>query len=880
MAPIESRTTRFYRTLLRLLPFDFRSDFGPEMEAAFHEQHKEAERRGGLAGVLRLWWETLVGIFQTAPAEHLAMFRQDASFALRLMRKNPGFTLAAVLTLGLGIGANSAIFSVVNAVLLKPLPYEHGDRLLVMEQQAPHAGLTNLPFSVADINDYRSQNHTLDAVVEYHNMNFILLGRSEPERVETGVVSWNYFDVFGVKPLFGRSFRPEDEQPGAPAVLMLSYEYWIKSFGGDPNVVNMKFTMNDQVHPVIGVLPPVPQYPDENDVYMPTVACPFRSRPSFIANRQARMMQVFGRMRPGISVRQSQADLSGVAANILRAFPNDYPTAGDYTLRATSLEEQLTRNARPTMVVLLVAAGFVLLIACANVANLNLSRMVRRERELAVRATLGAGRVRMFRQLLTESFLLAVIGGGLGLVFSWATLNLLVDFAARFTPRAREIQMDAAVLGFTLLMAVLTSLLSGTAPALAARDTVVGTLKEGGSQITLGRGKHRMRSLLIVGQVAVSFLLLIGAGLMLRSFAKLQHVDPGFQPENVLTMQIGLDFAKYNAGDKQLAFFETLLDRVQQQSGVRTAAVSMMIPLTTNMQMPGEFQIEGQPPAKGQALPMGDFRVVSENYFDALRIPILEGRALTRQDRSNTPMVALVNRSAARRFWGTQSPVGKRFSGDGGRTWTQIVGVVGDVKQYGLDKEAADEIYLPMAQSPLLDAILLVKASAEPMTIARGVIEQLHAMDPNQPAARIRSLEQVRAESVAAPRLTTNLLGLFALLALAIAATGIGGVMALAVGQRQHEIGVRMAVGASPGEILRMILSHGLALALVGVVLGFFGALWLTKLLQQFLFEVAPTDPLTYLGVAVVLALAALLACYIPARRAARVDPIVALRVE
>ena len=346
-------------------------------------------------------------------------------------------------------------------------------------------------------------------------------------------------------------------------------------------------------------------------------------------------------------------------------------------------------------------------------------------------------------------------------------------------------------------------------------------------------------------------------------------------------MQIGLDFTKYNTNEKQRAFFETLVDRVQQQSGVRTAAVSMMVPLTTNMRMPGEFQIEGQPPAQGQALPIGDFRVVSEDYFEALRIPVLEGRAFSRQqDRPESPSVALLNRSAARHFWGTQSPMGKRFSGDGGKTWTQIVGIVGDVKQYGLDKNAVDEVYLPMAQVPLLDAILLVKTSADPMSVARGVIELLHTVDPNQPAARIRSLEQVRAESVAAPRLTTNLLAIFAALALAIAATGIGGVMALAVGQRRHEIGVRMAIGARPAEILRMILGQGLALALLGVVLGFFGAIWLTRLLQQFLFEVAPSDPLTYVGVAVVLALAALVACYIPARRAARVDPIVALRAE
>ena len=877
MAATDSRALRFYRALLRVLPFDFRGDFGPEMETVFHEQHQEAGRRGGVAGVLRLWWETIVGIFKTAPGEHVAMFAQDASFALRMMRKNPGFTLAAVLTLGLGIGANSAIFSVVNSVLLKPLPYDHGDRLVVLQHRM---ATMNQRFSAADTNDYRGQSRSLDGLVEYHNMNFILLGRSEPERVETGVVSWNYFDIFGVKPLFGRTFRPEDEQHGAPAVLMLSYEYWIKSFGGDPTVVNKAFTMNDKVHTVIGVLPPVPQYPDENDVYMPTTACPFRSRPATIANRQARMVQVFARMKPGMSVRQAQADLSGVASNLQKTDPKDYPQGNDYSVKTTALEEALTHNARPTMLVLLAAAGFVLLIACANVANLNLSRMVRRERELAVRAALGAGRVRMFRQLLTESFLLALIGGGLGLLFSWGALSLLVSFAARFTPRAREIHMDSTVLLFTLAVAVLTSVLSGTAPALAVRDTVVDGLKEGGVQSTTGVGRRRLRSLLIITQVAVSFLLLIGAGLMLRSFVKLQHVDPGFQPENVLTMDIALDFVKYNTDDKQRAFFETLLDKVQAQSGVKSAAASMMIPFTADMTMTSDFQIQGQASAPGQALPKADFRIVSPSYFEALHIPILNGRAFLQTDRPETPIVAVVNRSAARHLWGSQDPIGTRFSTDAGRTWTQVVGVVGDIKQYGLDKDVADEIYLPMAQYPMGQASLVIKTAVEPMSIARGVIELLHGVDPNQPAARVRSLEQVRAESVAAPRLTTNLLGIFALLALTIAATGIGGVMALAVGQRRHEIGVRMAIGARPGEILRMILGQGMGLALVGIVLGLLGAFALTRLLQTLLFEVGPTDPLTFVSVAVVLGVATLVACYVPARRAARVDPIIALRVE
>jgi predicted permease len=592
------------------------------------------------------------------------------------------------------------------------------------------------------------------------------------------------------------------------------------------------------------------------------------------------MVQVFGRMKPGMSVRQAQADLSGVAANLQKAYPKDYPQGNDYSVKTTALAEALTHNARPTILVLLAAAGFVLLIACANVANLNLSRMVRRERELAVRAALGAGRVRMFRQLLTESFLLAVIGGGLGLLFSWGALNLLVSFAARFTPRAREIHMDSTVLLFTLAVAVLTSVLSGTAPALAARDTVVDGLKEGGVQSTTGVGRRRLRSLLIVTQVAISFLLLIGAGLMLRSFVKLQHVDPGFQPENVLTMDIALDFVKYNSNDKQRAFFETLLEKVQVQSGVKSAAASMMIPFTADMTMTSDFQIQGQAAAPGQALPKADFRIVSPSYFEALHIPILNGRAFLQTDRPETPMVAVVNRSAARHLWGLPDPIETRFSTDAGRTWTQVVGVVGDIKQYGLDKDVADEIYVPMAQYPMGQASLVIKTTVEPMSIARGVIELLHGVDPNQPAARVRSLEQVRAESVAAPRLTTNLLGIFALLALTIAANGIGGVMALAVGQRRHEIGVRMAIGARPGEILRMILGQGMGLALVGIVLGVLGAFALTRLFQTLLFEVGPTDPLTFLGVAVVLSAATLVACYVPARRAARVDPIIALRTE
>jgi predicted permease len=808
----------------------------------------------------------------------LETFVQDLRFGARMLRRNPGFTAVAVLTLALGIGANSAIFSVVNAVLLKPLPYENGERLVVIQQGAPRAGFPNVSFSVPEILDYRAQNHTLDALVEYHSMSFILLGRKEPERVQTGVVSWNFFDVFGVKPLLGRAFHADDEKPGAPAVLLLTYEYWIRSFGGDPTVVNKTFTMNDRLHTVIGVLPPLPQYPDENDVFMPTTACPFRSSPQMMANRSDHMMNVFGLMKPGVSIRQATVDLNGIILNAQHAYPDVYPSNFDVGAWALSLREQLTQNARPTMLVLLGAAGFVLLIACANVTNLNLARMVKRERELAVRAALGAGRHRLFRQLLTESFLLALAGAALGLVLAQDGLGLLVRYVARFTPRAREIHLDGSVLLFTLGVAVVVSLVSGSVAALDSRDSNVGNLKQGSTQSTVGLGRRRLRSVLIVSQIAVSFLLLIGAGLMLRSFLKLQHVDPGFEPEKVLAMQLNLNFSKYDNNDKQRAFWEELLEKVQAQSGVRSAATTMSFPLSGMDPMSNDFLLEGQ--VRGQSLPIGDFRIVTPHYFETLHIPLLEGRDFTRADRPGAPAVAIVNRSAAHRFWPAQDPVGRRISTDGGKTWIQIVGVVGDVKQYGLDKDAADEIYAPLAMSPLLGGNLVVKTAGEPLGMARRIIQLIYAIDPNQPAARVRSLEQVRAESIAAPRLTANLLGLFALLALAIAAAGIGGVMALSVSQRTHEIGVRMAIGAWPREILRMVLEQGMVLTTAGLVLGLLGALGLTRILRGLLFEVTPTDPLTFVGVGAVLAIAALSACYVPARRAARVEPTVALRCE
>jgi putative ABC transport system permease protein len=875
-----SRTTRLYRMLLRLLPFDFRSDFGPEMEQVFAEQRAEAERGAGKVGMWRLWWETFRGIFTTAPREHLSMLRQDSIFALRMMRKNLGFTIAAIVVLGLGIGANTAIFSVVNAVLLKPLPYEHGDRLLMLRQTTPGSGLTGSSVSVPELMDYRRQNRSLDALVEYHNMQFILLGRSEPEQVETGVVSWNYFDVFGVKPLVGRNFGPDDEKAGAPAVLLFSFEYWERSFGGDPTVVGKTFRMNDKPHTVIGVLPPFPQYPQENDVYMPTVACPFRSDPSMIANRQMPMVRMFGRMKRGLKSTEAEADLSAVAASMQREFPNDYPGSSGLKVEATPLKAELTRDAKPIMLFLLAAAGFVLLIACANVANLNLARMVRRERELGVRTALGASRARLFRQLLTESSLLGLAGGALGLLLATGGLQLLAAYVVRFTPRAREVHIDTAVLLFTLVIALFVSVLTGTAPAVARREHLITTFKEGGAQATLGALRGKMRSALIVAQVAVSFLLLIGAGLMVRSLINLQRVDPGFRPENVLTVQLSLDFSRYTTNEKTLGFFDSLLEKVEALPGVASAAAAGDFPLDKSPAFNNQFVIDGQQGNATDRKPVAEFNVISPGYLQVLDIPLRRGRNFDPRDRPESPKVAIINQSLARHYWRDANPVGHRVSFDGGKTWTQIIGVIGDVHEHGLDQPAGDLIYLPFAQYPQNSPALLARTQGDPMAIARTAVQRLYEVDPNQPAGRIQSLEQYRADSIAAPRLTANLLGLFALLALAIAAAGIGGVMALSVSQRAHEIGVRMAIGARPGEIIRMILGQGMSLALAGVAIGLFGAFALTHAVKSLLFGVTPTDPLTFLGVAAVLSASAFAACYVPAHRASRIDPNIALRVE
>jgi putative ABC transport system permease protein len=874
---------KIFRFLARLLPFDFRVNYEGEMEGVFREQQREVEERGGFLEALKLWKETVVGIFTTAPREHWELLKSDCAYAFRMMAKNPGFTLIAVLTLALGIGANTAIFSVVHAVLLRPLPYPDGHQLIFLRQQ--QQGIDDIQFSVHEMQDYREQNHSLSGLVEFHAMSFILYGHGDPDRVRTGVVSWNYFDLFGVKPILGRTFLPGDEELGAAPVLLLSYEYWKTNFGSDREIVGKTFEMNDKVHTVVGVLPPVPQYPNENDVYMPTSACPFRSSKRFIENRDARLMEAFGRLKPGVSLTQARAEMSTIASRLRSAYPKSYPENVGYEAATTALQSELTKEARPTLLLLFAAAAFVLLIACANVANLTLSRMARREREMAVRTALGAGRSRLLRQLLTESFLLALIGGVLGLYLAYGSLHLLTDFAARLTPRAREIQIDNRVLLFTLVAALGTSIVFGTLSALFSRVNLASSLKEGSSGAGTGRKQNRMRSGLIVCQIAFSFMLLIGAGLMLRSLIKMQQVEPGIVPQRVLALRTTLNFSKYTTNEQSNLFVKKLLDRLKTEPGVLSAAVSNRYPFEPEVIAAGvqgvslSFEIEGRPVQPGQAPPVTTFAAVSPDYFQTLGIPLKQGRFFTENDDDKKPSVLLINEAMKRQLWASEDPLGKRVTNDGGQTWNQIIGVVGDVREFGLDHAPVPEAYAPQKQNPAPGAVL-VRTSAEPGSMAKALTAAIHQVDPQTAVTRIRTIEQARYESMANPRVTASLLGIFAGLALLIATAGIGGIMALNVSQRVREIGIRIALGARPASILRMVLGQGLLLTVLGIAIGVVGAIALTGLVKSFLFEVPPTDVLTFCGVGLTLLAASAFASYLPARRAAAIDPNEALRAE
>ncbi|HEX4640178.1 MAG TPA: ABC transporter permease [Chthoniobacterales bacterium] len=799
--------------------------------------------------------------------------RQDCSYGLRGIARHPGFAAVVVLTLGLGIGANTAIFSVVHGVLMRPLPYKAPERVVILHQAAPRIGEDSFGFSVPDFTDFREKTRAFSSLSEYHSMWFILLGRPEPERVQTGVVSDNFFDTLGVKPLLGRAFLPGEDRQGAAPVLLLSYNFWQKSFAGDPNVVGQVFQMNDKPHTVVGVLPPLPAFPNLDQVFMPAAACPFRGADRVLTNRNGRIIShVFARLKDGVTETQAVADAQRVGLELANVYPQNYPTNDGYTVRMQNVTEAFTGRSRTPLYVLLATSAFVLLIACANVANLSLSRLVLRDHELAMRVALGAGRGRILQQLITENILLAALGGIAGLALAAWGLDALKSYAAAFLPRADEIRISAPVLLFTAAISLLTGLLFGSWPRLPG----IGAIKEGSRGSNSQGG--RLRGLLIIGQVAVSVPLLVGAALAARTLVQLHQVDPGVDTNRVVAASLSLNFTKYNTFEKRLDFWDRNLNEIRQLPAVESVAVSGSIPLNGLANNPSTFAIEHRDVQANSASAAAFVLISSEDYFKTVGQPLLRGRFFQSGDTREAPQVAIINQSLASRYWPGQDPVGQRITFDNGEHWTTIAGVVANARSQ-IDSEPQDEIHLPLrAGNALTAGSLVVRTHGAPGGLRHELREAIRRVDPQQPVTRIETLAQVRTRALASPTLIATLLGLFALLALVITAAGIGGVLAFSVNQRTQEIGIRMALGASRSAVLQMVLRQGLVLVLIGLAGGTVCALFLVRLMKEVLYGVSPTDPLTFLAVAGVLLTVAALACLLPARRATMVNPIAALR--
>jgi predicted permease len=809
---------------------------------------------------------------------------KDVRYGVRQLTKNPGFAAMAILTLGLGIGSNTAIFSVINGVLLKPLPYEHGDRLVLLQQTAPLSNQPNAGIAIKELYDYRQQLASFEGLVEFHQMNFDLLRRGEPDRVATGVVSPNFFDVLGITPLLGRTFVDSDDDEGAEAVLVIGHAYWQTKFGGDRNLVGQVFEMNNRPHTVVGVLPPVPHYPNEVDIYMPTSACPFRAQSEKLIDRNRRAfsaLQVFGLLKPGASSQTAATEVATVAQRFGQDFPQDYERLRGFQGRTANVLEQMTSGARETLLILLGTTGLVLLIACANVANLTLARMLRRDRELAMRTALGAGRWRLVRQLLTESTLLAVAGGLVGLVFAWSTIDMLTRFVGRFTTRTGEIDIDPGVLAFTLLVSVVTGLVFGTLPALASRVDIVSALKTGGKGSGDSGGRRRIQSALIVAQVAVSVVLLVSSGLLLLSFYRLQRVDPGFRGDRVMTAEVFGNFTKYPNVQTLRRLYVSILERLETSPGVVGAAITNAVPLAGLQPGTTRFQIRGRTYNTPEDRPTTDARIASPKYFDTLSIPIKRGRGFTELDHEDAARVIVINESLARREWEGRDPIGEEVSADNGQTWSTIVGIAGDVKTFGLDRDASPQVYIPLRQAGNgLAGRVLVRVNGDPTAATAVIRNVVHGIDPDLPIENVRTLDEIRDTSLATPRLTAMLLTIFAALALLVTITGITGVIAQSVSQRTQEFGLRMALGASQQSVLQMVLRQGLVLVAVGLAIGIVASVGLARVLRSYLYQTTPTDPMTFAVVAFAFVVAGTLACLGPAWRATTVDPMTALRAD
>jgi putative ABC transport system permease protein len=799
---------------------------------------------------------------------------QDIRYGIRMLLAKPLFTFIAVLTLALGIGANTAIFSVVNAVLLRLLPYENAERIVqVDESHKGPSGNGNLTYAnFIDLDEsLKNDDSALPELAASRPWSFNLTEGSEPEQVAGAQVSYQLFEVLRVTPIQGRNFSASEDQPDGAAVIIISHGLWQRRFGGDPDIIGKSLRVSDQSRTVIGVMPQGFAYPQNSEVWTPLIA-----KGALRNNRRSHLLTVIGRLKDTATIEQADAAVTAVATSISEQYAGVDP---DLSLRAESLQERLVAPIRLPLLVLFFAVVFVLLIACANVANLLLARAASREKEMAIRAALGAGNWRLIRQMLTESLLLAVAGGAAGLLLTLWSLDLIRMFQAVNIPRLQEVSLDGRVLLFSLMMSVLTGVLFGLAPALrAAKFNLSESLKEGG-RTSGGAARNRLRQALVVAEVAMSFVLLIGAGLLINSFARLSQINPGFDAKHLLTMNVFLSPTRYREGAQQSAVIARILENIRSLPTVRSASVVNVLPIQNAVAT--TFEMENRPSPNGEEL-LANIQVIDPDYFQTMSIRLLKGRAFTQSDGAGAPQTMIINETLARLYFSDEEPMGKRITmKDWGPPLTgEIVGIVADVKANGLERETRPMIYWNHPQFPQIFNNLMIRTEGDSLQAIAAIKQQIWAVDKEQTISSIRTMDAVLANSVAQRQFYMLLLTIFAGVALLLAAVGIYGVMSYTVSQRTHELGIRRALGAQQGDVLKIVVGQAMLLTATGISLGLLAAYGLTHTMSSLLYGVSATDTLTFAIVASLLTGVALLACLVPARRATKVDPMVALRYE
>ena len=808
---------------------------------------------------------------------------KDAKYSMRMLASNRSFTLLAVLTLALGIGANTAMFSIVDGVLLRPLSFKDPGRLYTLWERNLKMGYEQNPPAAANFRDWRDRNTVFEQMAAFDAFRtFNLAGSGNPERVDGTAVSPGLFELLAVEPSLGRAFSSGEDQLGRDRVVMLSHGLWQRRFNGDPSMVGKSVMIDGRSCTVIGVMPAGFQFPGDTGTVLNIFTAPpaqlwvpLALTPDAWSARSAHYLQVIGRLKPGVTAGQSQAEMNSIEQQLVREYPREYIGSD---VKLVPLHAQVVGSFRSALLVLFGAVGFVLLIGCANVANLVLARATSRQKEVAIRSALGASRIRLIRQFVTESLVLALAGGALGVLIATWGISLLKLILPDNFPRTSDIHLNGPVLIFTVFASVATGLIFGLAPAFqASRTHLIESLKEG-ERGTEGFRRNRLRSTLVVSEVALALILLIGTGLMLRSFVHLQEVDPGFKPDHLLTMEISLPEARY-ADPQKATFFAQLLEGVRALPGVQTAGAIGHLPLAGDIESYA-MQVEGRPPLPNEyANP--ECHVVEPGYFEAMKIRLVAGRYFDARDGAQSPHVLIINEAVARNVFRNENPIGKRLQMGFNRFSGEIVGVVGNTKDLTLDLASSEAVYAAYRQAPYWGTMVLtIRTTSDALSLSGAVRELVRGIDRDQPVSKTRTMDEVMQASVAAPRFRTLLLGLFGLAALSLGALGIYGVMSYSVSQRTREIGIRLALGAARPQVIKLVLKQGLVLTLAGIGMGLLGALGLTRLLSSMLYEVRPTDAFTFTAVSLVLTVIALLANYLPARRATKVDPMVALRYE